>query len=172
MSLAGIRRRCATQIDSLELRDPVSVETICERIAILRGRPIRILAQKLPSAGPCGLRIATRNVDYLVVQENAPPAHQDFILLHELGHVLFDPDTGSPLDQNLLEALVPQVDPATVTCMLGRGHYALEYEQMAEVFATMLWGQIDRHLSGPPRVFAPNTNEIVDRVERTLEQGH
>jgi hypothetical protein len=169
VGLAEIRRRCAGQIEALDLPDPVSVETICELVAALRGRPIHILRHELPSDSPCGLRIATSNADYLVVKNSAVPAHQDLILLHELGHVLFDPDVGPTLDEDLVKALVPQVDPATVTSMLGRGRYALESEQAAEVFATLLLGRTSRWTPGTPRIVAPGADDIVGRIERALE---
>lgn len=173
MSLAQIRRRCASQIDSLQLPDQVSVAAICEQVAAFRGRPIRILTHTLlPPDKPCGLRIATPQADYLVVQDGAVPAHRDLILLHEVGHVLLDPDdTGSPLDEDLLKALLPHVDQATVTCMLTRGQYTLETEQAAETFATLLWGRTSGWAPGMPRAAAPGANDAVDRIERALERG-
>jgi hypothetical protein len=169
MDLARVRRRCLSEIEALELPTPVDVADICDRVAELRGHPIRILRHKLPSNSPCGLRIATPCTDYLVVQESASPAHQDLILLHELGHVLFDPEEGPPLDEDLLKMLVPQVDPATVTCMLGRSRYALESEQAAEVFATLLFARTNRCISRSPRVVVPGAEDIVGRIERALE---
>jgi hypothetical protein len=141
MSLAGARRRCLSQIEALQLPTPVSVETICERVAELRGRSIRILRYELPMESPCGPRIATLDTDYLVVHESANLADQDLILLHGLGHLLFDPEECPPLDEELLEMLVPQVDPATVASMLGRSRYTVESEQAAEVFATLLFAR-------------------------------
>jgi hypothetical protein len=169
MDLARARRRCLSQIEVLGLPTPSSVEDICDRVAELRGRPVRVLRHKLPSNSPCGLRVATFNADYLVVQESANPAHQDLILLHELGHVLFDPEDGLPLDGDLLKALVPQVDPATVTCMLGRSRYTFESEQTAEVFATLLFARTNRWAPRSPRVVAPGADDIVGRIERSLE---
>jgi hypothetical protein len=169
MGLALARQRCLSQIKALNLPDTIDVNGICDRVAELRGRPIRILRHSLPSDSPCGLRIATHEADYLVVQESASPAHQDLILLHELGHVLFDPEDGLPLDEDLLAALVPQVDPATVTCILGRSRYALESEQAAEVFATLLFARTSRWVSPSPRVVAPGADDIVGRIERALE---
>jgi IrrE N-terminal-like domain len=169
MSLAVARRRCLTQIKALDLPTPTSVADVRDRVAALTGRPIRILRHKLPSDSPCGLRIATLDTDYLVVQESASPAHQDLILLHELGHVLFDPEESLPLDEDLLKALVPQVDPATVTCMLGRSRYALESEQAAEVFATLLFTRTNRWVPRSSRVVAPGADDIVGRIEGALE---
>jgi len=137
----------------------------------LRGRPICILRHRLPSDGPCGLRVATTSADYLIVQESASPAHRDLILLHELGHVLLDPEEGLPLDEDQLKALVPLVDPATVTGMLGRSRYNLESEQAAEVFATLLFTRTNRWVSLSPRVVAPGADDIVGRIERTLESN-
>lgn len=169
MSLAGTRQRCLSQIEALDLPNPASVMATCERVAELRGRPIRILRHKLPAGSPCGLRVATRDTDYLVVQESASPAHQDLILLHELGHVLFDPEEGLPLDEDQLKVLIPQVDPATVTCMLGRSRYTLAREQAAEVFATLLFARTSRWAPRAPRVVAPGADDIVGRIERALE---
>jgi hypothetical protein len=144
---------------------------ICERVAALRGRPIRILRHSLPSGSPCGLRIATREADYLVVQDSAVPAHRDLIVLHEVGHVVFDPDEGQVLDDDLVQALVPLVDPATVTTMLGRSRFNLEAEQTAEVFGTLLLARTSRWAPSAPRVIAPGADDIVGRIERALERG-
>lgn len=171
VSLADVRRRCARQIRALGLPDPVSVETICERVAELRGRPIRLLRRQLPPGSPCGLRIATPAADYLVVQDSAVPAHRDLIALHEVGHVLFDPDEGPVLDQDLIASLVPLVDPATVTCMLGRSRFDLESEQAPEVFGTLLLPRTIRWTPAAPRVVAPGADDIVGRIERSLERG-
>jgi hypothetical protein len=171
VSLAEVRRRCLRQISALDLPDPVSVKDVCERVAALRGRPIRVLRHGLPPGSPCGLRIATPAADYLVVKDTAVPAHQDLIVLHELGHVLFDPDTGPPLSEELAGALVPVLDPATVTCMLSRSsRFDLPGEQAAEVFGTLLLGRTSRWAPGAPRVVAPGADEFVGRIERTLER--
>jgi hypothetical protein len=169
MSLARIRQLCLSQIDALELPTPVNVAAVCDRVAVLRDRSICVLRHKLPPESPCGLWVATASTDYLIVQESASPAHQDLILLHELGHVLLDPEEGLPLDQELLKVLVPLVDPATVTCMLGRSRYDLESEQAAEVFATLLFTRTNRWVPRSPRVVAPGAGDIVGRIERTLE---
>lgn len=169
MSLADIRRRCLSKIKTLDLPVPADVTSICDRVADMRGRPIRTLRHRLPSNSPCGLWIATVDADYLIVQEGASPAHRELILLHELGHVLFDPDDSLPLDEDLLGALVPQVDPATVTRMLGRSRYTLENEQTAEVFATLLFARTNRWVPNSPRVVAPGAGDIVGRIERALE---
>lgn len=169
MSLAGTRRRCLSQIKTLGLPVPTDVPSICERVMEIRGRPIRILRHRLPSNSPCGLWIATADADYLVVQEGTSPAHQDLILLHELGHVLFDSGQGPLSDEGLLKALVPLVDPATVTRMLGRSRYTLESEQTAEVFATLLFARTNRWVPSLPRIVAPGAADIVGRIERVLE---
>jgi hypothetical protein len=169
MSLARARLRCLSKIETLDLPTHSSAVGICGRVAELRGRPIRILRHELPSNSPCGLWVATLDTDYLIVRESANPAHQDLILLHELGHVLLDPEDGMPLDVDLLRVLVPQVDPATVTCMLGRSQYALESEQTAEVFATLLFARTSRWAPRSPRVVAPGADDIVSRIERALE---
>lgn len=168
-SLAESRCRCLKQIKALDLPDPVSVEAICERVADLRGRPVRILRHQMPWDSPCGLRIATRDADYLIVQEGATPAHQDLILLHELGHVLFDPAEAGPLDEDLLQVLAPLIAPATVVLMLGRSRFSLPSEQAAEVFATLLLARTSRWTPELPRVVAAGANDFVARLEQTLE---
>jgi len=171
MNLTQTRRRCLSQIKALELPTPVNVADICDRVAKLRGRPIRILKRELQSDSPCGMLVATFDTDYLIVKDSASPAHQDLILLHELGHVLFDPAQSLPLDKDLLKVLVPQVDPATVTCMLGRSRYVLESEQTAEVFATLLFARTNRWAPRSPRIVAPGADDIVGRIERALESN-
>lgn len=171
MRVADVRKHCARQIRELDLPDQVTVEAVCERVAAMRGRPVIILHHTLPPGSPCGLRIATPTADYLVVQASARPQHQELITFHEIGHVLFDPDEGQVLDPGLAGGLLPLVDPATVTTMLGRTRFDRKAEIRAESFATLLWGRTRRWAPGPPRVVAPGADAMVGRLERVLERG-
>ncbi len=165
-----IRKRCSRTIASLDLSSPLAVADVCDRVAEIRGRPIRMLTHELPPGSPCGLRIATASADYLIVPAGTVRAHQDLIMLHEVGHVLLDPDdVRARIDNELLAAVLPHVDPATVSCMLSRSLYTEDAEKAAEVFATLLWTRISP--PGRPQAALASADDTVGRIGRALESG-
>jgi len=167
-----IRKRCSRAIASLEFTRPVTVADVCDRVTEVRGRPIRVLTHELPPGCPCGLRLATASADYLVVPVGAGRAYQDLIALHEVGHVLLDPDdVQSRIDYELLAAILPHVDPATVSCMLGRSLYTEDAEKAAEIFATLLWTRIISPLGKPQTAAVTSADDTVGRIGRALESG-
>jgi phage-related baseplate assembly protein len=98
---------------------------------------------RLSGAAPCGLWLGLPEVDLIFFEADTSPAHQDHIILHELGHVLSHEHDGT-LDEELLRTLFPALSPELVRNALGRTRYSAVEEQEAEVFAHLVLARVRR----------------------------
>lgn len=129
----------------LELPSPFSADALCALVSKRRGRPIVIhesSALTLDVNVPCGLWIELDDVDNILVAKGATPSHRDHIVVHELAHVLYNHQgvTG----KNYLSLTVPNLSPALIRRVLGRGSYGPHEEQQAEVLASVIMEQVGR----------------------------
>ncbi|MFJ3924752.1 hypothetical protein [Streptomyces sp. NPDC090022] len=108
---------------------PFSLDALCARIAERRGRPIRLhpLPKEAAESGVCGLWVGTSSVDYVFYEAQTTPLHQEHIVLHELGHILFG--------HNSLEG---EESGGSAPVILGRTNYTTRQEQEAEMLASMI----------------------------------
>ncbi|QTZ93817.1 hypothetical protein [Streptomyces auratus] len=67
---------------------PLSVTTLCELLAEQRGTPIKLLEWQLSADGPFGILLSRQDEDVIVYQANTTKAHQEHIILHEVGHII------------------------------------------------------------------------------------
>ena len=133
MTERALRRHCNRTLRSLDIRPPLRVPVLCDRLGAVRGRPIRLVAYPLPVPGPSGLWIAGPTADYVLYQQHTSPAHQDHIVLHEVGHII----AGHPATE-LDEATWSLLDPDTLRAAIGRTCYDTEREREAELVATII----------------------------------
>ncbi|HEY4020592.1 MAG TPA: hypothetical protein VGM75_18005 [Pseudonocardiaceae bacterium] len=137
MSERALRKRCKATLRALDLRPPLRVPVLCDRLGARRGRPIRLLPYPLPVPGPSGLWIASTTADYLLYQQHTSGAHQDHIVLHEVGHIIAEHPS-----VELDEASWSLLDPATLRAAIGkalaRTRYDTEREREAETVATII----------------------------------
>jgi hypothetical protein len=163
-----LRRRCRRLLRELDIQPPLDVPELCRRVGDRRGKPIVPVAHPIPVPGPFGAWIATEQADYLLYQQETSPAHQDHIVLHELGHLL----AGHPSDEGddaLLAGLYPGIDPDAlrehypdlgpdaVRRALRRTAYDSEHEREAETVATIIleWASVLDRVSSHPSPEAP-----------------
>ncbi|MCZ7432136.1 hypothetical protein [Streptomyces sp. WMMC1477] len=160
-------------INSLDLTSPFSVEDLCHQITERRGRRIRLAPLSFPASGPAGLLVSTSTVDYVFYEAHTTTPHQTHVIVHELGHLVWEhtspaaggdepPETGFLLDDD--------IDPTLMRHMLGRTQYGRPEEYAAEYFAT----QVLRLASGPllaTTAVPPDMSELVARLERSLQHG-
>ncbi|ROP33411.1 hypothetical protein EDD30_6390 [Couchioplanes caeruleus] len=163
----GMRQRCRNIVRDLEIPSPFDVQEFCRRLGDKRGRPIRLLPMDLPPDCPCGLWLSTEQADFVFFQQETSGPHQLQIILHELGHLLCEHRIGSVLSDDLSQLLVPDLDPALIKTMLGRGHYSQEAEQEAETIATLILGEVSRF--SPERTFEvpAEVADVVRRISRS-----
>ena len=173
--LRALQARCREQVDALAAQLPLdhlaSVNDLCAFLTTQRGRPVRPEAAPLPPT-IAGVWIANARADYIFYAEDAPPPHQEHIVLHELAHLLCGHESG-PAEVELLQALLfPHLDQTLVRSALGRTRYDTRQEREAEMLATMIehrWLRLRRSRSeGEPvdQEILEKTDEERDTAER------
>lgn len=131
------------------LSDVHDIDDLIGLVSARRGKPIKVLRLPLPTK-VSAFCISTPRVDFVVVDSTASGLTQLHATLHELGHFLLDGDqvdqaaSHEPLPGDLLEQLVPALDPQAVTNYFKRSHYASKQERRVEAFATVM---LERHLA-------------------------
>jgi len=137
-----LRKRCRGLLRELDVQPPLDVHEFCARLAVVRGRPIKLVPYALWADGPFGLWFKGRSTDFIVYQEHTTKPHQRHIILHEVGHILADhpSDEGAETVCDLLAGALPE-PPATLRC---RTAYEEREEREAETVATIIleWASI------------------------------
>lgn len=165
--LRRLRGRCERRIRELHLPTPCDVATVCRTLEDRRDRPIALVPLAIPASYPCGLWVAGVVEDIIFYDTNTTSAHQDHIILHELGHIICGHHGLGLPDDTSSRLLFPNLDPAIVRDMLMRTTYDDVQEQEAEVVAHLLAEHADTSLR--PAVPEPRTEEsVIGRIERTL----
>jgi len=129
----------------LDIQPPLDVVTLCHRLGQQRGKPIRLVAYRIPVPGPFGMWVRSSTTDYVLYQQETTKIHQDHIILHEIGHVLagHGSDEGDDaLMKELLEA--SSLPPDVIRRALRRTAYETEQEREAETVATIIleWASV------------------------------
>jgi hypothetical protein len=137
MSERSLRKHCKSTLRALDLRPPVRVPVLCERLGARRGRPIRLVPYPLPVPGPSGLLITSPTADYVLYQLHTSPAHQDHIVLHEIGHLIAE-HRSVELDERTVSLLDPERLRAAIGSALARTCYDTDREREAELVATII----------------------------------
>ncbi|MGK5685439.1 hypothetical protein [Actinoplanes sp. URMC 104] len=141
--MEGLRRRCEARLRGVRVPDPFDLDAFCDEVAARRGRPlIRRPVPGLSADAPCGMWIGTPRADHVFFDPGTSPLHAEHIVLHELAHIL----SGHSGGDATLARLFPDLDPATVSRMLGRVSYTSEQEREAEMMASLIRGRS----GGPP----------------------
>lgn len=153
--MEGLRRRCERRLRGIRIPNPFDLDAFCAEVEGRRGRPLlRRSVPGLSSGAPCGLWIGTEQADHVFFDPGTSPLHAEHIVLHEVAHILMGhalrgpaPDRSVPSGDQLAQLLFPDLDPATVTRVLGRVSYTTAQEREAEMMASLIRGRSAR----PPR---------------------
>ncbi|GAA4933030.1 hypothetical protein ACFPM3_04240 [Streptomyces coeruleoprunus] len=136
--IARLRRRCRPLLGQLALPQPFAIETLCAHLSAHRRRPLHLhpLPLQAAASGACGLWIATDTDDHIFYEQRTARSHQEHIVLHEIGHMLFNhhatADAGPP------GGLLADLSPRLVRRILARTNYSTRQEQEAEMLATLI----------------------------------
>ena len=145
--------------------EPFSLARFQAQLAESRGRPLylhRIDPQ--PGTGaPCGMWLSTAGADHIFYVAGSSRLHQQNIILHEIGHMLWDHTLGGRTDA--VATLLPDLDPAMVARTLLRTSYSAPQEQEAEMMAAII---LER--AGWPSA-APSTTGVLARLQEVFEPG-
>jgi hypothetical protein len=165
--LRELRKLNAQRIAELDLPCPCDLPTLCRRLGRQRNRPITLVPMPIPSSHPCGMWAAVEEEDLIFFDVTTTSAHQEHIILHELGHIIGCHDIPARLDDESARRLFPNLDPDAVRGLLGRAAYDDISEQEAEIIAYLLREKIGGLV--PRSVPKPREDDdVLERVERTL----
>jgi hypothetical protein len=137
--MESLRRRCERRLHGLRIPEPFDLDAFCLEVESRRGR--RLLRRPVPglsSGAPCGIWVGTAEADHVFYDPGTSPLHAEHIVLHELAHILSGHTLGG---DGALARLFPDLDPATVTRMLGRVAYTTAQEREAEMMASLIRGR-------------------------------
>lgn len=169
--------RVRAVVDALPLPDPFDVHELCALVAEQRGRAIKVLpyparvvteARRMREPLPYGMWLPGKRVDYIYYREDTSLAHQQHVILHELGHLCcrhYD----DQFDDDSIEAF--HEAGRTVEGGMKRTVYSDDQERAAEMFAYLVEERL-----GPLRVASgerdvdPAYAPVVDRYRTMLEQ--
>lgn len=137
-----LARWCRRELRGLQIDPPFDLLAFSERVALRRGKSIRIAPYPL-DVGVYGLWLAYSDVDMILYQAETTPEHQKHIVLHEFGHLLagHQSDEGDP---GALDYLLPNLPVGLIRSVLRRTCYDEEHEREAELVATIIAEWADR----------------------------
>lgn len=156
---AGIRR-----IDDCGLTTYPDVDALCRHLGELRKRPIVLVPVKLRASDPCGMWVVARDEDIVFYDKDTTRAHQEHIIMHELGHIISCHRGSGLLDDASARLLFPSLDPELVRDMLMRATYDDVQEQEAEVIAYLL----SQRIVPDGAVAEPAPDSTLDQIARIL----
>lgn len=170
-----LRRRCSDLVMDLDIPRPWDFEEFRSRLERQRGRALHLIALPANADLPCGLCIPAATTDYIYYAPGTTELHREHIALHEIGHLLCEHNDGLT-SVDLAPLLLPNIDPATVTHVLGRTAYTSDAEKEAETFASLVLGRAVRRNARypgdadaePPVAGVPL--RTLDRLSLTLER--
>ena len=168
-----LRRYCAEVVSRVDIPRPFHVNDLCDRLEQERGRTISLVPMSLPvrQGSPCGVWVATAEVDYILFEKATSRTHQEHIVAHEIGHLLLGHDSSPAHQDEVAELLMPSLDPALVRSVLGRTVYTTDEERAAELVASLLPLHAGRANGRRPRTAVPpGMADLVSHLERSLER--
>ncbi|MCY0950039.1 toxin [Streptomyces sp. H27-S2] len=175
--LKKLRKAGARRLAGLGLPEVADLAELCRHLGEVRQRPITLVPMRMPSSHPCGMWVAARDEDLIFHDANTTGAHQEHIVLHELGHIICCHRGAGGLDETASRLLFPNLDPALVRDMLLRAAYDDVQEQEAEIIAYLLAQRMgnaeQRQHAAPPASEADEDGDLgrtamLSRIERTL----
>jgi len=173
MNLRLLRAECLAKLNDVELPAPFELTDFCERLGHRRQRPIHLRPVALPEGSPSGVLVSTAAADYVFYPANTTPLHQEHIVLHEVGHLLWDHAAGHTVGEDTFRRLLPALDLPAVQCILGRAGCTGLEEQQAELTATLILGKVAAWSPAAPRTVPASHAATIGRLRQTLEHpGH
>ncbi|MDQ3576270.1 MAG: ImmA/IrrE family metallo-endopeptidase [Actinomycetota bacterium] len=163
--LKRARRECASLLSALNLPTSCDLTALCGHLAAVRGRPLHLVPVAMNASQPCGLWVSASDADWIFYDADTTPAHQEHIILHEIGHMICCHRGGGHLDEDTATVFFPDIDPRLVRDMLGRTTYDDAQEQQAEVMAYLL-ADI---LRAP--VERPSDDDVAGRIANSLNHS-
>jgi hypothetical protein len=162
--LMRLRENGIQRIADLGLTTYPDAGALCRHLGELRERPIVLVPVKLRAFDPCGMWVVARNEDLVFYDKGTTRAHQEHIIMHEVGHIISCHRGSGVLDDASARLLFPNLDPTLVRDMLMRATYDDVQEQEAEVMAYLL----DQHIVPAGTIREPAANSTLAQIARLL----
>lgn len=147
---------------------PFILSTFLDQFAEWRGRRIELWPFDHIPRGMCGLWLGFPDHD-VIAYSRATPLHSEHIILHEVGHMLCNHKGTASVGDDLVR-LLPNLNPALISKVLGRTSYSDIEEQEAELIATLI---AKKAAGGRPRsrsASTPGLTPELDRLRSTFEE--
>jgi len=156
------RGRYASVLREVGVPEPFDVDMFCANVAARRGR--RMQLHELPAGvgRVCGLYVSLPTVDHVYFAAGTSPQHQQHIIVHELMHLLFGHGGLRGFSPEVLERLLPGLDPGLVRAALARGGYSDPEEREAETVASLVM----QHTGHAP--MGTDGDPVAARIETAL----
>ncbi|WP_433145272.1 hypothetical protein ACQPZ8_01795 [Actinomadura nitritigenes] len=132
-------KRIAPAVQDLDLPAPWDLHEFLTRWDQRRGRTTKLLPLRAGEGVPTGLTFSAGDTDYLWHVDTSP-VHRDHIVMHEVGHLVFDHQPSYEVDAELLARLMgsslTHLSTGAARLMLGaRTGFATIEEREAEMFS-------------------------------------
>ncbi|WP_166196016.1 hypothetical protein [Metallococcus carri] len=141
------RGRYASVLREVGVPEPFDVDLFCANVAAQRGRRVQLHELPVGIGRVCGLYVSLPAVDHVYYATGTSPRHQQHIIEHELMHLLFEHGGLRGFSTDVLERLLPGLDPGLVRAALARGGYSDPEEREAETLASLV---MDHARGAPP----------------------
>ncbi|BDH10507.1 toxin [Streptomyces hygroscopicus] len=167
-------RYCVEVVREVDVPEPYDVNSMCDLLEQSRQREISLVQIVMPTGPgvPCGLWVATDDVDYILYPKHTSKAHQAHIASHEIAHILLGHESSPAHQEEVSQLLMPNLNPALVRTVLGRTIYTSQEERAAEMVASLLPMQAGRPVSRPQDAdMRPGVANLVSHLERSLERS-
>lgn len=176
MRYRDLHRECDRQVRrvvrEVGIPRPFVLDEFLDRFAEWRGRRIDLLPYDHVLGGACGIWLGFADFD-VIAYTRTTPLHEEHIILHEVGHMLCGHQGVGGVGDDLIQLLMPDLDPAMVRGVLGRASYSDAEEQEAELIATLILKRVADHRPGTRRSStpdsAPGLASELDRLRSTFE---
>ncbi|WP_336085700.1 ImmA/IrrE family metallo-endopeptidase [Nocardia sp. SSK8] len=133
-----MRQRCRRRLAETGLR-AVDLHELCAEFGSRRARPVVLSSMTMPSNNIHAMLVRASEADYIVYERDTTPLHQQHLIAHELGHLIWDHRgltglSGGHADYDPVEELEAET---TATLLLERQHRTLAGLARSERTRTM-----------------------------------
>ncbi|GAB3549798.1 hypothetical protein J2S53_001189 [Actinopolyspora lacussalsi] len=142
-----LRARCDRRVESLlrsvELPDPWDIDEFIDGLERHRRRDVDLCAVSWHLGDSTGAWQRNDDHDVIAYPDNTSTMHQDYIILHEIGHMISGHHGRCVLSVQEAQRRAPDLSPTAFAHLLHRGDVTTE-EHEAETIATLIFARITR----------------------------
>ncbi len=175
MNHAEVRHRCESLVDDVlrqtGIPQPWDINEWLDCLERARGRGIDLCALTWKPGDATGAWQPRDDHDVIAYPANTSGYHQNHIILHEIGHMLFQHSSRCTLSYEEARRIAPDLDANAYAHQLDHRDGTVE-EYEAEQFAHILHARVTAQSVPPPRNYRPpqdgTTASLVARLTATF----